>query len=100
MVFLYMHLQILFKRESEGKYEGVKPEQISGYKKKIEKFYQNVYGDSINFVKKILAALTIEEMLGFVFSNEKHYHNMMVFLNGEKEDKYIKNQKKIENKYL
>lgn len=94
MVFLYMHLQILFKRESEGKYEGVKPEQISGYKKNIEKFYQNVYGDSINFVKKILAAGTIEEMLELVFSSEKHYTNMVIFLSGSKE-KYIMNQKKL-----
>jgi hypothetical protein len=80
-----------FKRESEGKYEGMTPDQIAGYKKKIEKFYQNVYGDSIEIVKKILADGAIEEMLELVFSNEKHYHNMMVFLNGEKEEKYIKN---------
>lgn len=80
-----------FKRESEGKYEGMTPEQITEYKKKIDKFYQNVYGDSIDFVKKILADGTIDEMLELVFSNEKHYHNMMIFLNGEKEDKYIKN---------
>jgi len=80
-----------FKRESEGKYEGVTPEQIAGYKKKIEKFYQNVYGDSVDFVKKILSEGTIEEMLEIVFSDKKHYHNMMIFLNGEKEEKYIKN---------
>ena len=80
-----------FKKESESKYEGMTPKQIAGYKKKIKKFYQNVYGDSVDFVKKILATGTIEEMLEIVFSNEKHYHNMMVFLNGEKEEKYIKN---------
>jgi len=80
-----------FKRESEGKYEGMTTDQIARYKKKIENFYQNVYGDSIEIVKKILADGKIEEMLGLVFSNEKHYHNMMVFLNGEKEEKYIKN---------
>jgi hypothetical protein len=88
-----------FKRESEegiilcfaGKYEGMTPEQITGYKKKIEKFYQNVYGDSVDYVKKMLANGTIEEMLEFVFSDKKHYHNMIIFLNGEKEDKYIKN---------
>ena len=80
-----------FKRESEGKYEGMTPDQIAGYKKKIEKFYQTVYGDSIEIVKKILADGAIEEMLELVFSNEKHYHNMMIFLNGEKEEKYIKN---------
>jgi len=80
-----------FKKESEGKYEGMTPDQIAEYKKKIEKFYQTVYGDSIENVKKILADGKIEEMLELVFSNEKHYHNMMVFLNGEKEEKYIKN---------
>jgi hypothetical protein len=87
-----------FKRDSEEgiilclqkKYEGMTPKQIADYKEKIDNFFQNVYGDSIDFVHKILSEGKIEEMLGFVFSSEKHYHNMIIFLSGKKE-KYIMN---------
>jgi hypothetical protein len=87
-----------FKRESEegiilclqNKYEGMTPKQIFDYKERIDKFSRNVYGDSINYVHKILSEGTIEEMLEHVFSNEKHYHNMTIFLSGSKE-KYIMN---------
>jgi hypothetical protein len=88
-----------FKKDSEEgvilclqeKYQGMTPEEIAGYKEKINKFRRNTYGDSVDFVKKILAEGTIEEMLELVFFSKKHYHNMMVFLNGKKKEKYIMN---------
>ena len=44
-------------------YEGMTPRQIAGYKRKLNKFDKG-----------------IEEMLELVFSNEKHYNNILKFL--------------------
>jgi hypothetical protein len=65
-------------------YQGMTPRQIAGYKRKINKFSKSVYSKGIDEIKKILVEDgNIEEMLELVFSNEKHYNNILKFLNGQ-----------------
>jgi hypothetical protein len=62
-------------------YEGMTPRQIAGYKRKLNKFSKSVFDKGIGEIKKILIEDgDIEEMLELVFSNEKHYHNILKFL--------------------
>ena len=85
-----LHNDFIEKSEEGVKYcfinqcEGMTPRQISRYKRKINKFLKNVFGDSIDSVNQILIkGSNIEEMLELVFLNEKIYHNMLKFLNGQ-----------------
>ena len=65
-------------------YQGMTPRQIAGYKRKLNKFSKTVFDKGINEIKKILVEDgDIEEMLELVFSNEKHYNNILKFLNGQ-----------------
>jgi hypothetical protein len=50
-------------------YQGMTPRQISGYKRKLNRFSKTVFEDG-----------NIEEMLELFFSNEKHYNNILKFL--------------------
>ena len=63
-------------------YQGMTPRQIAGYKRKINKFSKSVYSKGIDEIKKILVEDgNIEEILELVFLNEKHYNNILKFLN-------------------
>lgn len=63
------------------------PRQIAGYKRKLNKFSKSVFDKGIVEIKKILVEDgNIEEMLELVFSNEKHYNNILKFLNGQISD--------------
>ena len=63
------------------------PRQIAGYKRKLNNFSKSVYSKGIDEIKKILVEDgDIEEMLELVFSNEKHYDNILKFLNGQISD--------------
>ena len=65
-------------------YQGMTPRQIAGYKRKLNNFSKSVFDKGINEIKKILVEDgNIEEMLELVFSNEKHYNNILKFLNGQ-----------------
>jgi hypothetical protein len=63
-------------------YQGMTPRQIAGYKRKLNNFSKIVYSKGIDEIKKILVEDgDIEEILELVFSNEKHYNNILKFLN-------------------
>lgn len=50
----------------------------------LNKFSKSVFDKGINEIKKILVEDgDIAEMLELVFSNEKHYNNILKFLNGQ-----------------
>ena len=83
-------LGIFLENSEEGvkycfikQYQGMTPRQISGYKRKLNKFSKSVFDKGIDEIKKILIEDgNIEEMLELVFSNEKHYNNIVTFLRG------------------
>jgi hypothetical protein len=83
-------LGIFLENSEEGvkycfikQYQGMTPRQIAGYKRKLNKFSKSVFDKGIVEIKKILIEDgNIEEMLELVFSNEKHYDNILKFLNG------------------
>ena len=83
-------LGIFLENSEEGvkycfikQYQGMTPRQIAGYKRKLNKFSKSVFDKGIDEIKKILIEDgNIEEMLELVFSNEKHYNNIVTFLRG------------------
>jgi hypothetical protein len=82
-------LLVLFLESSE---EGVKycfinqceemtRRQISGYKRKIQKFTKNVFSNAIEEIKKMLIeGGNIEEMLKLVFEDATHCKNLLNFM--------------------
>jgi hypothetical protein len=65
-------------------YQGMTTRQIAGYKRKLNNFSKTAYSKGIDEIKKILVEDgNIEEILELVFSNEKHYNNILKFLNGQ-----------------
>jgi hypothetical protein len=81
-------LGIFLENSEEGvkycfikQYQGMTPRQIAGYKRKLNRFSKTVFDKGIDEIKKILVEDgNIEEILELVFSNEKHYNNILKFL--------------------
>lgn len=61
--------------------EGMTRRQISGYKRKIQKFTKNVFNNAIKEIKKILVEEgNIEEILELVFEDATHCDNLQNFM--------------------